>query len=71
MAWSQDDQHIAAGYQSGEVKVWNYNSSKNTGTQILTYVGHTAPVMSVQWANDNQRVASGGFDKTVQIWTIS
>ena len=71
VAWSQDDQHIAVGYQSGEVKVWNYNSSKNIGTQILTYIGHTAPVMSVQWANDNQRIASGGFDKTVQIWTIS
>jgi WD40 repeat protein len=70
VAWSPDGKHIAAGYQSGAVKVWHYDLSGHTGTLILTYLGHNKPVMSVQWSHDSQYIASGGFDKTVQIWTI-
>ena len=66
VAWSPDSKHIAAGYDNGQVKVWQFA----TGEQILTYTGHNQPVMSVQWSHNGKYMASCGFDKTVQIWTI-
>jgi len=82
VAWSPNGKYIAAGYDWGEVKIWNYAAKK----QILTYLGHnnTYPdhypadpnhlpqaVMSVQWSPNGKYIASCGFDKTVQIWTLS
>ncbi len=33
-----------------------------------TYQGHSDQVCSVAWSPDSKRVASGSYDKTVQVW---
>ncbi|TMD58565.1 MAG: hypothetical protein E6I91_21475, partial [Chloroflexi bacterium] len=67
VAWSLDGNHIAGGYNLNEVKIWHFL----TGKQVLTYTGHSAPIMSVQWSHKGKYVASSSFDKTVQLWTTS
>lgn len=38
------------------------------GTTIYEYRGHTLGVFAVAWSPDGKRIASGSFDKTVQVW---
>ena len=35
---------------------------------LFTYTGHTGPVLTTAWSPDGYRIASGGFDTTVQVW---
>ena len=37
-------------------------------TALYTYPGHKRPVLTAAWSPDGYRIASGGFDTTVQIW---
>jgi eukaryotic-like serine/threonine-protein kinase len=41
------------------------------GTTLLTYRGHSAPVLAVSWSHDGTHIASGGRDRTVQVWDAS
>jgi len=34
----------------------------------VTYTGHSATVDTLAWSPDGTRIASGGLDKTVQVW---
>lgn len=36
--------------------------------EVVTYRGHTGAVKAVAWSPDNQFIASGGYDNTLQIW---
>jgi serine/threonine protein kinase len=38
------------------------------GTLLCTYRGHMKGVRSLAWSPDGSRIASGGFDNTVQLW---
>ncbi len=38
------------------------------GTTLVTYTGHRGPVTAVLWSSDGQRIASGSWDQTVQVW---
>ncbi len=74
VAWSPDGKYIASG--SGEddsssfkpyntiVQVWD----AATGSDILTYRGHSDIVNAVAWSPDSKRIASSSSDKTVQVW---
>jgi WD40 repeat protein len=42
-------------------------NSLSIGTTLLTYRGHSAPVLAVSWSHDGTRIASGGRDRTVQV----
>ena len=50
------------------VKVWNVSLSFNTSWDLIrAYTNHTAGVFGLEWINADT-IASGGFDKTVNIW---
>src|SRR6266581_3722232 len=38
------------------------------GMLLYTYRGHSALVNAVAWSSDGKRIASGGDDRTVQVW---
>jgi len=43
-------------------------SANDTGSIIRTYNGHTRPVKALAWSPDGNYIASGGDDKTIQVW---
>jgi serine/threonine protein kinase len=45
--------------------------SKPTGPTIYTYRGHADAVTSVVWSPDSKNIASGGSDRTIQIWNAA
>ncbi len=65
---------------TGATIVWIEEHSRTTGTgqtntptfqpgkTLFKYTGHTLPVFTVAWSPNGQRIASGGADRTVQIW---
>ncbi len=38
------------------------------GTVLTIYHGHNERVSAVAWSPDTARIASGSWDKTVQVW---
>jgi WD40 repeat protein/serine/threonine protein kinase len=47
---------------------WLLASQRNESNPLYTYHGHSDFVMSVTWLPDGKRIASGSYDKTVQVW---
>ncbi len=43
-------------------------TSVPAGTTLLTYTGHSDFIIEVAWSPDGKYIASGSFDKTVQVW---
>ena len=43
----------------------------NTGQDLLTLSGHTAPVMSVAFSPDSKTLATGSEDKTAKLWDVA
>src|SRR6266849_2631385 len=75
LAWSPDSSRIASGGWDETVHVWN----AATEEPILVYdhhvsskaVGEGIPegmIFAVAWSPDGASIASGSWDKTVQIW---
>jgi eukaryotic-like serine/threonine-protein kinase len=70
IAWSPDDLYIVSGEQSStvgqqvNVLVWEVA----TGRTRVQYQRHTNGVFAVAWSHDGTRIASCGYDGTLQVW---
>ncbi len=49
--------------------VGNRGQSIQTDTPILSFTGHTGPVLHMRWSPDGTFIASGSMDGTLLIWT--
>lgn len=64
VAWSPNSRQAAAADAAGIVQVLDI-----PGVHLrLRYTGHHGEVRAVAWSPDRTRIASGGQDKTVQVW---
>ncbi len=73
VAWSPDSQQIVSAGTDGIVQVWD----AATGNTLFTYRGHSGGVYAVDWQpgplplpGHAPRIASGGADATVQVWSF-
>lgn len=70
VSWSHDGLYIASGEQASiggqvvQVRVWE----ASTGNTVTVYRGHSNGVFAVAWSPDSTRVASCGYDGTLQVW---
>ncbi|HZR39186.1 MAG TPA: protein kinase [Ktedonobacteraceae bacterium] len=48
-----------------------YSQWPREGSIVYTYRGHSDIVTSAAWSPDSKRIASGSFDKTVQVWNAT
>lgn len=70
IAWSPDGKYIASGEQSGnpgqrvQAQVWE----ADTGNTLTFYRGHTDGIFAIGWSPDSTRVATCGYDGTLQVW---
>ena len=62
-----NNSNVATCSDDYEVKIWNPNTN---WTLTRTYKGHSNGVNGLEWINADT-LASGSFDKTIQIWSIS
>lgn len=63
VAWSHDGKQIASA-SVANVQVWE----TTLGRRIHSYRSHSGEVYTVIWSPDDSLLASGGGDKTVQVW---
>ena len=67
---------LAAGSVTIGSIVWLTHSQKSqavftkprVGSTLYIYRGHFNYVLAADWSPDSRRIASGGFDRTVQVW---
>jgi WD40 repeat protein len=63
LSWSANGKYIA-GASSARVSVWNASN----GSLISSYNAQAQGIITLAFSPDSTRIATGSFDKTVQIW---
>ncbi|KND87041.1 Vegetative incompatibility protein HET-E-1 [Tolypocladium ophioglossoides CBS 100239] len=65
MAFSADSRLLALGrHFEGIVEIWD----PATGLRRQILDGHDGPISTVAFSGDGQRLVTGSFDRTIQIW---
>jgi WD40 repeat protein len=59
----------AAASDDGRVYVWDL--AADPGAVWVTLRGHTSFVTSVAFSPDGARIAAGGADRTIRVWTFA
>jgi len=54
--------------QAASAAIVHPAQSQSLGTTLCVCCGHSTRVTSIAWSPDGTRIASAGFDRTVQIW---
>src|SRR5262249_9096145 len=74
LAFSPDGRYLATGGRGSRsgigdeaIKVWDAESR----ACVLTLSGHTNFVSGLTFSRDGQRLASAGWDRTVQVWDLT
>ncbi len=67
LAFSQDGR-LALGNSEGVVKIFWVNTKMMQGNELK---GHKARVNNLIFTQDNQRLATASWDKTVRIWNVA
>lgn len=62
-SFSPDGRRILSGRYNGSFKLWNIQAA-----QVLSFVGHQGPVVSVAFSPDGRSVMSSGFDGMIKVW---
>jgi WD40 repeat protein/class 3 adenylate cyclase len=64
VTYSPDGTRLAIGSADGTARVFDAKD----GSQLLTLIGHTAPVYTVVFSPDGSRLATSSEDNTARIW---
>src|SRR5581483_8809876 len=77
LAWSPDGKYLACAGDNKTLQVWDPLKTQRSGflsnllgslrTNVL-YSGHNGHIQTLSWSHDGRHIASGGSDKTVQVW---
>jgi WD40 repeat protein len=67
VAFSPDGSKIAAAH-SHEIQLFDAQTQAKLGSPLS---GHSNTVSSVAWNNDGSKLATGSWDATVRIWSVS
>ncbi len=67
LAFSPDDEMVAAGDEEGVVRVWTLR----TGSLRNIFKGHTDRVLTLAFTPDGRTLVSGGADGTARIWDVA
>jgi serine/threonine protein kinase/WD40 repeat protein len=66
LAFSPDGNRLAAGYQSGVVRVWETKSWR----EIQRFQGMTGPIHALAFHPSSLLLATGGADRIVRLWHV-
>ena len=66
VAFSPDNQTLVTGGDFGVLHTWN----SETGAAISSYQGHTGPITTIAYV-DNDRVVSSSSDKNAVLWDLN
>lgn len=78
LAWSPDSKRLASASNDKTIRVWDplkaYRSSffmnlLSPSRGHLAYSNHRGHVNALAWSPDGRYIASGGNDKTIQVWS--
>ena len=58
----------SCGYPAKASSAFQTPTPSSLRTVLYTYRGHSGWVNAVAWSPDGKRIASGSWDKTVQVW---